>query len=197
MPCCLGGSFRLPEATAVETWRSQCKSLWSCRLLDVTCRKDPRSLNSFVLFCRYFRYGAPPVINPLGNSFAPNTSVPFSFNQTMTFRNSMQSNLYLNISNPTPGAWFVAAHLPKASENIEIQVSSLDRVNSAVYIVLQFLTISRSITRTKQPELYTDTFYLHLYTGILLMNREAQDEQYYYSLPYRVVLSVRIVMNRL
>ncbi|XP_077130394.1 post-GPI attachment to proteins factor 6 [Ranitomeya variabilis] len=69
----------------------------------------------------HFRYGAPPVINPLGYSFAPNTSVPFSFNQTMTFRNTMQSNLYLNISNPTPGDWFVAAHLPKDTEKIEIQ----------------------------------------------------------------------------
>lgn len=89
----------------------------------------------------HFRYGAPPVINPLGNSFAPNTSVPFSFNQTMKFRNSMQSNLYLNISNPTPGDWFVAAHLPKASENIEIQ----GLTQSCIYIFQPELFVLREV----------------------------------------------------
>ncbi|KAG8550520.1 hypothetical protein GDO81_024439, partial [Engystomops pustulosus] len=84
----------------------------------------------------HFRYGAPPVVNPLGYSFAPNTSVPFSFTQTMRFRNTMQSNLYLNVSNPTPGDWFVAAHLPKDTEKIEIQ------------------GLTKSCTYVFQPELF-------------------------------------------
>ncbi|XP_069840388.1 post-GPI attachment to proteins factor 6 [Dendropsophus ebraccatus] len=89
----------------------------------------------------HLRYGAPPVINPLGYSFAPNTSVPFSFNQTMRFRNSMQSNLHLNISNPAPGNWFVAAHLPKATEKIEIQ----GLTKSCTYIFQPELFVLREV----------------------------------------------------
>ncbi|KAM4631705.1 post-GPI attachment to proteins factor 6 [Discoglossus pictus] len=68
----------------------------------------------------YFRYGAPPVINPLGYSFAPNTSVHTPFNKTLTLSNSQQNLTMVNITNPTPGDWFIAAHLPKAAEKIEI-----------------------------------------------------------------------------
>lgn len=63
------------------------------------------------------------MINPLGYSFAVNTSVPFSYNRTLSFQDALQSNIYLNVTNPTPGDWFIAAHLPKDSEKIEIQVS--------------------------------------------------------------------------
>ncbi|XP_044159835.1 post-GPI attachment to proteins factor 6 [Bufo gargarizans] len=89
----------------------------------------------------HFRYGAPPVINPLGYSFAPNTSVPSSFTQTMTFRNTMQSHLYLNISNPAPGDWFVAAHLPKDTEKIEIQ----GLTKSCTYIFQPELFVLREV----------------------------------------------------
>ncbi|KAM3917248.1 post-GPI attachment to proteins factor 6 [Leptodactylus fuscus] len=89
----------------------------------------------------HFRYGAPPVINPLGYGFAPNTSVPLSFNETMNFRNSVQSNLYLNISNPTPGDWFVAAHLPKDTEKIEIQ----GLTTSCTYIFQPELFVLREV----------------------------------------------------
>ncbi|KAM5152399.1 post-GPI attachment to proteins factor 6 [Mantella aurantiaca] len=84
----------------------------------------------------HFRYGAPPVINPLGYSFAANTSVPFSYNRTLTFQNSLQSNIYLNVTNPTAGDWFIAAHLPKDSEKIEIQ------------------GLTKSCTYVFQPELF-------------------------------------------
>ncbi|XP_075686803.1 post-GPI attachment to proteins factor 6 isoform X2 [Rhinoderma darwinii] len=89
----------------------------------------------------HLRYGAPPVINPLGYSFAPNTSVPYSFTQTMTFRNSLQSNVYLNITNPTAGDWFLAAHLPKDTEKIEIQ----GLTKSCTYIFQPELFVLREV----------------------------------------------------
>ncbi|XP_037363740.1 post-GPI attachment to proteins factor 6, partial [Talpa occidentalis] len=64
----------------------------------------------------HFRYGAPPVINPLGTSFPPNTSVRPSFSVTM-----LHSNTSVNLSHPAPGDWFLAAHLPPASQRIEVQ----------------------------------------------------------------------------
>nr|KAF6442645.1 hypothetical protein HJG63_019566 [Rousettus aegyptiacus] len=64
----------------------------------------------------YFRYGAPPVINPLGTSFPANTSVQPSF-----FVKMLQSNASINISHPAPGDWFVAAHLPPSSQKIEVK----------------------------------------------------------------------------
>lgn len=69
---------------------------------------------------RYFRYGAPPVINPLGTSFPANTSVQPSF-----FVKMLQSNASINISHPAPGDWFVAAHLPPSSQKIEVKVRGL------------------------------------------------------------------------
>ncbi|KAG9463920.1 hypothetical protein GDO78_020797 [Eleutherodactylus coqui] len=137
MPCCSGGSFKRLEGRepAVKTSRSQCRSILVMDALHMSFSPGPCHLHSFV-FSRHFRYGAPPVINPLGYSFAPNTSVPHSFTQTMRFRNAMQSNLYLNISNPAPGDWFVAAHLPKDTEKIEIQ------------------GLTKSCTYVFQPELF-------------------------------------------
>ncbi|XP_036873358.2 post-GPI attachment to proteins factor 6-like isoform X5 [Manis javanica] len=64
----------------------------------------------------YFRYGAPPVINPLGTSFPDNTSVQPSFLVKM-----LESNASVNISHPAPGDWFVAAHLPPSSQKIEVK----------------------------------------------------------------------------
>lgn len=69
---------------------------------------------------RYFRYGAPPVINPLGTSFPANTSVQPSFLIKM-----LQSNTSVNVSHPAPGDWFVAAHLPPSSQKIELKVRGL------------------------------------------------------------------------
>ncbi|XP_068099675.1 post-GPI attachment to proteins factor 6 [Hyperolius riggenbachi] len=99
----------------------------------------------------HFRYGAPPVINPLGFTFAGNTSVPNSFSQTMTFRNSMlQSNIYLNVTNPTPGDWFIAAHLPRDTEKIEIQ----GLTKSCTYIFQPELFVLREVD---VPILQADT----------------------------------------
>ncbi|XP_075035273.1 post-GPI attachment to proteins factor 6 [Mixophyes fleayi] len=89
----------------------------------------------------YIRYGAPPVVNPLNYNFAANTSVPFSSSKTMRFRNSTQSNLYLNITDPTPGDWFIAAHLPKETEKIEIQ----GLTSSCTYIFQPELLVLREV----------------------------------------------------
>ncbi|KAI5946608.1 Post-GPI attachment to proteins factor 6 [Manis javanica] len=63
-----------------------------------------------------FRYGAPPVISPLGTSFPNNTSVQPSFLVKM-----LESNASVNISHPAPGDWFVAAHLPPSSHKTEVK----------------------------------------------------------------------------
>ncbi|XP_063286768.1 post-GPI attachment to proteins factor 6 [Pelobates fuscus] len=100
--------FQVPTDTVFLRW-----------ILQASRQNKPQCQNIEITV--HFRYGAPPVINPLGDSFASNTSVPFSFNRTLTFVNSVQNNTFLNVSNPMPGPWFIAAHLPKDQQNIEIQ----------------------------------------------------------------------------
>ncbi|KAM8961330.1 post-GPI attachment to proteins factor 6 [Pelodytes ibericus] len=101
--------FRVPTDTVLLRWVLQ-----AARSTRPECQGVEINL--------HFRYGAPPVINPLGSSFAPNTSVPFSFNRSLVFTSSVQNNTYMNMSNPTPGSWFIVAHLPsKDSGKIEVQ----------------------------------------------------------------------------
>ncbi|KAM4698273.1 post-GPI attachment to proteins factor 6 [Rhinophrynus dorsalis] len=100
--------FRVPTDTVLLRWLLQASRAKGaeCQGVEITV---------------HFRYGAPPVINPLGTSFAPNTSFPSSFNLTLIFRNSFFNDTFVNVTNPTPGDWYIAAHLPKDSEKIEIQ----------------------------------------------------------------------------
>ncbi|XP_036081866.1 post-GPI attachment to proteins factor 6 isoform X3 [Rousettus aegyptiacus] len=95
--------FRVPPDTVLLHW-----------LLQVSQSGGPMCSN--VEITVYFRYGAPPVINPLGTSFPANTSVQPSF-----FVKMLQSNASINISHPAPGDWFVAAHLPPSSQKIEVK----------------------------------------------------------------------------
>ncbi|XP_045640025.1 post-GPI attachment to proteins factor 6 isoform X2 [Ursus americanus] len=95
--------FRVPPDTVLLRW-----------LLQVSRGSGPTCTN--VEITVYFRYGAPPVINPLGTSFPANTSVQSPF-----FIKMLQSNASLNISHPAPGDWFVAAHLPPSSQKIEVK----------------------------------------------------------------------------
>lgn len=95
--------FRVPPDTVLLRWLLQVSQGG-----DSTCAK--------VEITVYFRYGAPPVINPLGTSFPDNTSVQPSF-----FIKMLQSNASINISHPAPGDWFVAAHLPPSSQKIEVK----------------------------------------------------------------------------
>ncbi|XP_028340064.1 post-GPI attachment to proteins factor 6 isoform X5 [Physeter macrocephalus] len=95
--------FRVPTDTVLLRW-----------LLQVSRGSGPTCTN--VEITVYFRYGAPPVINPLGTSFPDNTSVQPSFLLKM-----LHSNASVNISHPAPGDWFVAAHLPPSSHKIEVK----------------------------------------------------------------------------
>ncbi|XP_026973829.1 post-GPI attachment to proteins factor 6 isoform X4 [Sagmatias obliquidens] len=95
--------FRVPPDTVLLRW-----------LLQVSRGSGPTCTN--VEITVYFRYGAPPVINPLGTSFPDNTSVQPSF-----FLKMLHSNASINISHPAPGDWFVAAHLPPSSHKIEVK----------------------------------------------------------------------------
>lgn len=95
--------FRVPPDTVLLRW-----------LLQVSQSGGPTCAN--VEITVYFRYGAPPVINPLGTSFPANTSVQPSF-----FLKMFQSNTSINVSHPAPGDWFVAAHLPPSSQKIEVK----------------------------------------------------------------------------
>ncbi|XP_004403139.1 PREDICTED: transmembrane protein 8A [Odobenus rosmarus divergens] len=95
--------FRVPPDTVLLRW-----------LLQVSRGSSPACANMEITV--YFRYGAPPVINPLGTSFPANTSVQSPF-----FIKMLQSNASINISHPAPGDWFVAAHLPPSSQKIEVK----------------------------------------------------------------------------
>lgn len=120
IPYCCAGCCKCPrlEAPRVQTWRSLCRCL-SARLPEPS--PGPRSdASPAIPISRYFRYGAPPVINPLGTSFPANTSVQPSF-----FVKMLQSNTSINVSHPAPGDWFVAAHLPPSSQKIEVKVRGL------------------------------------------------------------------------
>ncbi|XP_060028656.1 post-GPI attachment to proteins factor 6 isoform X2 [Erinaceus europaeus] len=84
----------------------------------------------------YFRYGAPPVINPLDTSFAPNTSVHPPFLLKM-----LQANSSIHIHHPAPGDWFLAAHLPPSSQKIEVQGFT----STCVYVFQPDMLVTRLV----------------------------------------------------
>lgn len=73
---------------------------------------------------RYFRSGAPPVINPLLTSFPRDTVVPGSFAVTLTWTLPNRTTGAFNVTSPLPGDWFLAAHLPKDEGKISVKVGS-------------------------------------------------------------------------
>lgn len=75
--------------------------------------------------CRHFRYGAPPVINPLGTHFPANATVRPSYNISITLSSAVQNTTFVNITTPAAGDWFIAAHLPEAAGRIEVKVRAL------------------------------------------------------------------------
>ncbi|XP_054993086.1 post-GPI attachment to proteins factor 6 isoform X2 [Sorex araneus] len=95
--------FRVPPDTVLLRW-----------LLQVTWNGGRACTHAEVTV--YFRYGAPPVINPLGASFPPNASVQSPFQLKMG-----QNVTSLNITQPAPGDWFLAAHLPPSAQKLEMQ----------------------------------------------------------------------------
>lgn len=95
--------FLVPSDTVLLRWLLQVT--WNgghaCARADVTV---------------YIRYGAPPVINPLGANFSANTSAQPPFQLKMD-----QNLTTVNISHPAPGDWFLAAHLPPSAQKLEMQ----------------------------------------------------------------------------
>ncbi|XP_067859289.1 post-GPI attachment to proteins factor 6 isoform X2 [Heptranchias perlo] len=100
--------FRVPENAVLMRW-----------ILQASKGKGPECHNINITV--HFRAGAPPVINPLQTKFGINTVARPSFNLTMPLMSAVQSNTFLNISNPVSGDWFVAAHLPKDDGKIEVK----------------------------------------------------------------------------
>ncbi|KAJ8413570.1 hypothetical protein AAFF_G00080770 [Aldrovandia affinis] len=97
--------FRVPEDTVLVRW-----------LLTVT--KGSGSNCGTHNITIHIRSGAPPVINPIETEFANNTAFLPAQNLSLLI-NSGQNITLFNVSNPAPGDWFVAAHLPKNDGRIE------------------------------------------------------------------------------
>ncbi|KAL2766671.1 post-GPI attachment to proteins factor 6 precursor [Daubentonia madagascariensis] len=100
--------FHVPPDTVLLRW-----------LLQVSWGSGPTCTD--VEITVHFRYGAPPVINPLGTSFPENTSVQPSFQVSMPLSSMLLGNASVNVSHPAPGDWFVAAHLPPSSQKIQVK----------------------------------------------------------------------------
>jgi hypothetical protein len=89
----------------------------------------------------HFRYGAPPVINPLGTSFPENTSVQTSFYIRALMSTMLLGNTSINVSHPAPGDWFVAAHLPPSSQKIQVK----DFIPTCAYIFQPDMLVMRVV----------------------------------------------------
>ncbi|CAM5087014.1 unnamed protein product [Natator depressus] len=100
--------FQVPEDTVLLRW-----------LLQASKGKGPECTSMDITI--HFRYGAPPVINPLGTQFPSNATVRPSYNLTMTLSITLQNSTFVNITTPAAGDWFIAAHLPQAAGKIEVQ----------------------------------------------------------------------------
>ncbi|KAL7845963.1 hypothetical protein AOLI_G00241550 [Acnodon oligacanthus] len=70
----------------------------------------------------HFRAGAPPVINPILTAFPNSSAISLAYNLTVNVHSGQAINVTLfNVTNPVPGDWFLAAHLPKDDGKIEQQ----------------------------------------------------------------------------
>nr|XP_061795568.1 transmembrane protein 8B-like [Nerophis lumbriciformis] len=96
--------FHIPEETAIARWLFTVTKghSFSCTERNVSI---------------HMRQGAPPVINPTGTVF-PNMTV-WSHCHSLTVPVSALSAVTFNLSNPAPGDWFVATHLPEDDGRIE------------------------------------------------------------------------------
>ncbi|XP_028988442.1 post-GPI attachment to proteins factor 6 isoform X2 [Betta splendens] len=96
--------FHIPEDAAIAHW-----------LFSVTkghnfhCGQHNVSI--------HIRWGAPPVINPLGLVF-PNAT-QWSPCLSLTLPVTSHSSTTFNLVSPAPGDWYIAAHLPKDDGRIE------------------------------------------------------------------------------
>uniref|UniRef100_A0A8P4K3M3 EGF-like domain-containing protein n=1 Tax=Dicentrarchus labrax TaxID=13489 RepID=A0A8P4K3M3_DICLA len=96
--------FHIPEETAIARW-----------LFSVTKGHNFNCGQHNVTI--HIRWGAPPVINPIGSAF-PNATL-WSPCQSLILPVTSHSSTTFNLSNPAPGEWYVAAHLPEDDGRIE------------------------------------------------------------------------------
>ncbi|KAM6155384.1 post-GPI attachment to proteins factor 6 [Rhynchocyon petersi] len=120
--------FQVPPDTVLLRWLLQVSRGWGplCSDVEITV---------------HFRYGAPPVINPLDTTFPDNTSVPPSFHIRMQFRGMLQINSSINVSHPAPGDWFLAAHLPPSPQKIQVK----GFIPSCAYILQPDMLVFRAV----------------------------------------------------
>ncbi|XP_061849004.1 post-GPI attachment to proteins factor 6 isoform X2 [Colius striatus] len=100
--------FHVPEDTVLLRW-----------LLQASRGKGPECTSMEITV--HFRYGAPPVINPLGTRFPANATVRPSYNISITLSSAVQNTTFVNVTTPAAGDWFIAAHLPEAAGRIEVK----------------------------------------------------------------------------
>uniref|UniRef100_A0A671W784 Post-glycosylphosphatidylinositol attachment to proteins 6 n=1 Tax=Sparus aurata TaxID=8175 RepID=A0A671W784_SPAAU len=96
--------FHIPEETAIARW-----------LFTVTKGHNFHCGQRNVTI--HIRWGAPPVINPTGSKF-PNHTL-WSPCLSLILPVTSHSSTTFNLSNPAPGDWYVAAHLPQDDGRIE------------------------------------------------------------------------------
>lgn len=96
--------FHIPEETAIARW-----------LFSVTKGHSFHCGRHNVTI--YIRWGAPPVINPTGQEF-PNTTL-WTPCLSLTLPVISENSTTFNLSDPAPGDWYVAAHLPEDDGRIE------------------------------------------------------------------------------
>uniref|UniRef100_A0A3Q1FSZ8 Post-glycosylphosphatidylinositol attachment to proteins 6 n=1 Tax=Acanthochromis polyacanthus TaxID=80966 RepID=A0A3Q1FSZ8_9TELE len=96
--------FHIPEETAIARW-----------LFSVTKGHNFNCGQHNVTI--HIQWGSPPVINPVTSAF-PNSTL-WSPCLSLTLPVTSQSSMTFNISDPAPGDWYVAAHLPEDDGRIE------------------------------------------------------------------------------
>ncbi|XP_061588957.1 post-GPI attachment to proteins factor 6 [Cololabis saira] len=147
--------FHIPEETAVARW-----------LFTVTKGHSFHCGQHNVTI--HIRWGAPPVINPTGLVF-PNATL-WSPSLSLTLPVVSQSSTTFNLSDPAPGDWFVAAHLPEDDGRIEQkgfpscsyffqpQLSVRRAVDTPVLQQGTFLTQTAAPDRPARLKLYVPEF---------------------------------------
>ncbi|KAF3699038.1 Post-GPI attachment to proteins factor 6 [Channa argus] len=96
--------FQIPEETAIARW-----------VFTVTkghnfyCGQHNVSI--------HIRWAAPPVINPIGLVF-PNATL-WNPSLSLTLPVTSHTSTTFNLTNPAPGDWYIAAHLPEDDGRIE------------------------------------------------------------------------------
>ncbi|XP_029380904.1 post-GPI attachment to proteins factor 6 [Echeneis naucrates] len=96
--------FHVPEETAIARW-----------LFSVTKGHNFNCGQHNVTI--HIRWGAPPVINPTGSLF-PNSTL-WAPSLSLVLPVTSHSSTTFNLSNPAPGDWYIAAHLPEDDGRIE------------------------------------------------------------------------------